>query len=246
MSIQQGLHRTRKFPTKVFRTKRTTKKGKMVRVDFQKSKLIPRWPLGGFPRNYTAKLRYVEEFSLDVGMGLNEHITYSANDLFDPNVTGTGHQPMGRDQLFVIYEHAVVMGSKAAITWLPEGVSNTIPAVIIAFKNRTSNTLTTKALSTVLEQRNRRGYQIGGLLNAEGMTSFNQTFINFSPRKDLGIKDPIDESGLYNTSTAGPTIPYFFEVYALSIAGNDPGKINFIITIDYLCKFFDLKQQEAS
>jgi len=41
---------------------------------------------------------------------------YSANGMFDPDITGSGHQPMGFDQLFLLYNQATVIRSRIVIT----------------------------------------------------------------------------------------------------------------------------------
>jgi len=42
---------------------------------------------------------------------------YSANGLYDPNITGTGHQPMGFDQLMLMYDHYTVTGAKITVNF---------------------------------------------------------------------------------------------------------------------------------
>jgi hypothetical protein len=42
---------------------------------------------------------------------------YAANGCFDPNVTGTGHQPMGFDQMMTFYNHYTVISSKIKVTF---------------------------------------------------------------------------------------------------------------------------------
>lgn len=41
---------------------------------------------------------------------------FIANGLYDPNFTGTGHQPYGFDQLIALYSYAVVHGCKSRVT----------------------------------------------------------------------------------------------------------------------------------
>jgi hypothetical protein len=37
---------------------------------------------------------------------------FSCNGIYDPDITGTGHQPMGFDQMMLLYEQYTVMGAK--------------------------------------------------------------------------------------------------------------------------------------
>lgn len=53
-------------------------------------------PLGKYFKSHN---RYVEGFiDLNPGaLGSNAPYTFSANGLYDPNITGSGHQPIGFD-----------------------------------------------------------------------------------------------------------------------------------------------------
>lgn len=63
-----------------------------------------RAPLGNFPNTKTVALRYVENISLDGGSNTSSVNVFRANSIFDPNYTGTGHQPMFRDNYAAIYD----------------------------------------------------------------------------------------------------------------------------------------------
>lgn len=58
-----------------------------------------------FPAKTTKWLRYCDDFSLSSSLGVMTTYVYSANGLYDPNITGTGHQPMGFDTMMSYYEH---------------------------------------------------------------------------------------------------------------------------------------------
>jgi len=60
-------------------------------------------------------MRYSEDIDITVTTGHGEHLM-SANGLFDPNITGTGHQPLYFDQLTAIYDHYTVLNSTCKFT----------------------------------------------------------------------------------------------------------------------------------
>lgn len=70
--------------------------------------------------------KYVEVISLtDSGTGAN--YSWSCNGLYDPNNTGTGHQPLYFDQITPIYAHYCVVSSKIKITMVPAGTAVQYP-----------------------------------------------------------------------------------------------------------------------
>lgn len=54
-------------------------------------------------------MRYADTFTLNPGAGGSpaSHV-FSCNGLFDPDITGVGHQPRGFDQMMLLYDHYVV------------------------------------------------------------------------------------------------------------------------------------------
>jgi len=64
----------------------------------------------GFPDELDAVLNYVYFNAITTTGSTTAAATYvyRLNDTYDPDLTGTGHQPMFRDQLFAIYERACV------------------------------------------------------------------------------------------------------------------------------------------
>lgn len=97
----------------------------------------------GFPVRFRTKMRYNELVSIaSVGGSLSAY-TFVANGLFDPNNTGTGHQPMYFDQAMLIYNHYKVIGSKINVKIAgPSNAStptaNTQIAVIVTDDNTLS------------------------------------------------------------------------------------------------------------
>jgi len=60
------------------------------------------------PHRYVT-LKYTEVFSQSIAAGVGTQQTMNLNSLFDPNRTGTGHQPYGYDQLAALYNRYRVL-----------------------------------------------------------------------------------------------------------------------------------------
>ena len=69
-----------------------------------------------FPKQLQNTLRCNETIQYTLTTGLATYI-FSCNGLFDPNVTGAGHQPLYFDQLSAIYDHYTVIRSRIKVTF---------------------------------------------------------------------------------------------------------------------------------
>lgn len=69
-----------------------------------------------FPVSVTKKLRYSTTFAGSAASGaITSTQVFRANDLFDPDFSGTGHQPMGFDQLMTWYNHFTVRSARIIV-----------------------------------------------------------------------------------------------------------------------------------
>lgn len=66
----------------------------------------------GMPIQRVANLRYCQTFQLTSTTSSIVSQVFRANSIYDPDYSGLGHQPMGRDQWAALYNHGVVIGSK--------------------------------------------------------------------------------------------------------------------------------------
>lgn len=61
------------------------------------------------PASHLTELTYAEGVSINPGSGVLGDYVFNAGGLYDPNTTGTGHQPYGFDQMMTFYNHFVVL-----------------------------------------------------------------------------------------------------------------------------------------
>lgn len=105
------------------RKKRTPTKSKYPKRSIV---TVPRNALG-FPDTYRAKLKYTEAQSIVVPYSTGQIVqTFNLNGLYDPNETGTGHQPRYFDQLMALYENYRVSGCKVRLSVFNTGSQNPV------------------------------------------------------------------------------------------------------------------------
>ena len=62
-------------------------------------------------------LKYHDDLVINVSGTGGSNYLYSCNSIYDPDYTGVGHQPLGRDQFADFYDRYVVLGSKITVTF---------------------------------------------------------------------------------------------------------------------------------
>lgn len=100
------------MPFKSKKSKKTYRKRPYRKRTYRRRRLVSNSVPSGMPVQRVAKLRYVEKITLSSTVGGLQTWVWGANNIFDPNVSGTGHQPMGHDQWAGLFNHYVVLGSK--------------------------------------------------------------------------------------------------------------------------------------
>lgn len=75
-----------------------------------------------FSQRYISKMKYSEQVQVTgPGSGGIAAFRFNLNSIFDPNQTGTGHQPYGHDSLSAIYNRYRVISCKYVISAIPTG-----------------------------------------------------------------------------------------------------------------------------
>lgn len=74
-----------------------------------------------FPRTKLVKHNYCDQINLPAGASAGFPVTWKfrANSTYDPDLTGTGHQPMFRDEMADKYQYYTVLSSTIEIIFPP-------------------------------------------------------------------------------------------------------------------------------
>jgi len=76
---------------------------------------VPLFPVRKYVKG---QLYYEPNIGITTSIGSQGIYNFSANGIYDPNRTGTGHQPLGFDQMMLMYEQFCVIRSHIKVTFL--------------------------------------------------------------------------------------------------------------------------------
>lgn len=212
-----------------------------------KRKLRPMYKNINYPlaTSVVKRLKYVERIQLNPALtGAIASYTFAANDLFDPNRSGTGHQPYGFDQLMALYNHYQVTGSKITIT-VTAGQNESF---VYGMQLNDSLTMSSANVEAICEQPfARRKVIAAGTNNVIDLTISN----TFSLAKYFGAKvnrnSLIGNRTYMGTETTSPTEAAFFVIWCAANGPTiDPSAIQFHVEIEYIARFSEPKDLAQS
>lgn len=201
----------------------------------------------GMPQSQTVKLRYVDNFTVDPGAGVVGAHFMSANGIYDPNITGTGHQPMYFDQYAAIYQHYVVLGAKITAWASTTSTSNAVPRVWGIYLDDNAGALTSKVASELMELPTTK-YSFVNQGAAYGTFPVKKLVHTFSARKFFGFKDVKDNKGEFGSVvSSNPIDQAYFAIWAAAQnESDDPAAVQFMVEIDYIVQFSELQTTTPS
>ncbi len=188
------------------------------------------------------KLRYVDTISIDPGAAATISHVFRANSIFDPDLTGTGHQPLLHDTYALLYERYRVVSSKLTVQPVPVGTGTVIPGFWGAFGDE-DVTLTYTLATAIMEDSVRTGGKVrldmGGAPTLEGDSRVTKPIVaSFSAKKNLSADGELI-SHLFGANPTAGAADFSFHVWAGSIQGNNVGALNFIVEIEYIAELTD-------
>lgn len=186
----------------------------------------------GFPNSIITKLRYCTSVSLVAGAGASAIHVFSANSIFDPDVTGVGHQPMYRDQYAALYENYVVLGSQINV----EFVNHNTGSGCIVSVNGDNDTTIPSAIDARTEQSN-------AIATAMAPASKSTLFMTYSPEKHLGTTDT--DQGITAVGSS-PSNQWYYGIAMAHIDATSSLTTYARVEIEYTVKFTELVSNGGS
>jgi hypothetical protein len=187
---------------------------------------ICRFPGVGFPDQLRCTLKYQES-----GVSFTSSVTPAAqvfriNSMFDPDLSGGGHQPNGFDQLNVVYGQYCVMASKVRCEIANLG---TIPAFVAGcYSDVNLSTIPAEALG---EARWSKSFTIGP---TTGMGIKNYDFPTLDISNLMGEIGMNSDPNTYTGVGTNPTDPayFIFKLASMDNVTNANVIVNFTLWFD--------------
>jgi len=195
--------------------------------------------LTGFPDQLTMTHRYCESgVSVTSTLGVMGHYLFRANGMFDPNATGSGHQPLYFDQLTAIYNHWHVIGSRIKVVGITAD-SNTATFSWALWQNDDTST-TPSDIFAVAEQSK------GVLKMQPAQVTATPQFatLGWSAKKTFG-GSTLADSELQGTVAADPTEQSFFQI-TVQTHGGVTAAMLFNVEIEYIAVWTEVKDISSS
>jgi len=238
-NVSKRRTRTRVGGTKRRAPTRTVRRRKAV---FRPQRLIRT----GFPVTNMIKLKYVEGFSLDPTVGVASMYVFRANSIYDPNYTGTGHQPMNRDLWSTLYKRYTVVGAKINLRVFSSTTSASYGMMAGIILNETG-TISDLTPSTLMEQgliKYKMSHAYPAQNSANGI-SVNKTF---SAKKFFNITNVSDNKDVGADQGANPTRTAKFVCLISATPGStiDLPTMHCVATIEYIVMYAEPLEQAAS
>jgi len=195
--------------------------------------------VGIVPDTKTVRLRYCQYLTLNPTTSDTAYHTFYTNGLYDPDRTGTGHQPLGFDQWTKFYDFYLVKGSKMKCTFISGGSGAQTGTAMCGITVTEEDSMTVIPES-IMEQP-KATWRLMTNSNAAQKTIVRK---GFSPKKFWGLKDIADNKArLGSDYQATPPTNAFFHVWVQGIdAVTDPGPVDIIVCIDYVVQFSERRE----
>lgn len=192
---------------------------------------------GVMPIKYKTSNRYATVANLDATAVIPAVHVFRANDLYDPDFTGVGHQPRGFDELMAFYEKFTVIGGRVRVD-IPCSDVNLMLYIGL------SNTSTALNRNAYEELNNFKKVIVGG---RSGTGSPRTVYFKYNPNKYLAVSKPLSESDLSGGSSASPTRQCYLHVAVASMDDTTDAPSHPVnVTLDYTSVYHAPKKLNQS
>lgn len=191
----------------------------------------------GFPKKTLTTHRYASTANVTSTSSAIQTYRFSANGMFDPDITSTGHQPLYFDQLSAIYDHYVVLGSKITLKVYNDSSEESICAL---FKNDDTSTTNTSVMG-IIEQ----GEASWCAIPPDSKEQVFTLTQSFSAKKTYG-GSVVNNDKMTGTAIANPTEQTYFDFVVQCPKAVTSSTVRFVCVIEYFAEWTELKDIDSS
>lgn len=192
----------------------------------------------GFPKKIKVTHKYVEGLSLSSPTGSISASLYSCNGMYDPNISGGGHQPYLFDQMALLYNHYHVIGSHIKVTFISPTTAQ--PAICVGILLNDDTSLTGSIFTTLNETTNSKFKYISA-----GANSTTTLVNNWSAKKMFG-KGTMANVSLTGNISSNPSEQSYFQLYAQALDLSTTFTVYCEVEITYIAIWNELKDISPS
>lgn len=192
-----------------------------------------------FPYRSRRSLTYYAAGSLITGTSTANDYVFSANGAYDPDITGTGGQPMGFDQMMAYYNHYTVLRSRIRVIAV-----NTSTTIMPTFGLYVSGATT---VTSVIEQLVENGDCEFVWLKYAGMNGCSCTLTrSIDCAKFQGIDDVLDDPNMRGDGASNPTEQSYFHLTTWNSVSATQVTSNFQAVIEFDIMFTEPRKATLS
>ncbi len=194
------------------------------------------------PRRMNKTLRYAETFTLTTGTAgvIGTVQTMMLNNLYDPNSTGTGHQPYGYDQLTPYYGYYLVHRTRWRLLATTIGNTSEVCVAYQIFPATSGVSIAGISTDAATEKSSVTTFNVGPSGNdrsrlVSGVASHYQV-LGITPSQ---YKDNLDQYGA--AVTTGPVVGSYLEIGVGSYSGTAGVTLSVQVVLDFDAEFYSPK-----
>ena len=209
-----------------------------VGTNIQSGFTIQRMPFFGYKIRKTLPYYTFASVASGVSNAANAYVL-SANGLFDPDITGTGGQPMSFDQGMTFFNHYTVHKCRARVTFQSD--SATLRATVGLFVSGSST------VTTVVENLIENGD--GAIQQLEFAGAFGST-ATLTRTLDVGrfqsVDDVMDDPNMRGDSASNPTEQSYFHLVVYNLSSAATVQVSFQVLLEYDVTFHEPRKGSLS
>lgn len=202
-------------------------------------------PLFGLSPKISKMFYHDNQQSVTATGGLVNSRFFIANGLYDPDTTGTGHQPLGFDQMMLLYNQYTVVNARIRVNLQNTVASNARVAIWV---NPDTTQLTDPA--RLLENGLVTSTILTGFSGAQYSTQSQKALeYNLDVRKYFGRRtnrEMLNDVDLQGTVSSNPSEGVYFGVAAWDPFGAGTVTVYYDVTIEFSAIFFEPRKLTTS